>query len=643
MLSPCYSIPHKKVKSDNLNVPDEEVYSSSQESDDLSDPKSDTLASETFDNHSCQVAGSDDDNSSSGEIYYNPDTLLRIPVSTTYCYTSKNHEKFFDDDDTSDVPGAVVPDYHIGHKLKTALADATIKEKVLRDVIYAELKHGHNVKFPDSISDSDMDTGCYTEVELSSLLYQLLTNSQQPKGDLEQEMNLIQGVPMEIQSKPDLAVFRDNTFVFGVVKNQKNYDIENALHQCNLYLYSLLYFFRFRMGRRVESVFGFVIYGCGCDGLNKYHCIELVKLSAPAQLGGPILSQKHTLIHKLHDMKGIQLLIDFLKRGKTLELYETTQNDLDATFRIRSLLTLPSNLWNDPCLIKNGSIANVFHGTPCDILRIMDVFESKHRRNGGANCVRDYLTSLPSNPEVQGSKFYLKVSHNHPYFSDMARWIICELNSGPECYRDLYCVEPYSDTFLNLFLMNDCATESISSALAKIDFSQLCNMFREFWEDIMVLCSKIFHGDVLPHNMVITKDKKLMLIDWDESMMAKDTPMRYLVNVENIQYPYLRYPNFLRKWSNVQMYTQIQMVSSFFTLLDLLTTATTPTTNNNENNSCDVFVLQKVNELREVADRANEYLKRKNDEHPDYFFFVKESNKDIVRAPIEALKEILGV
>jgi hypothetical protein len=84
------------------------------------------------------------------------------------------------------------------------------------------------------------------------------------------------------------------------------------------------------------------------------------------------------------------------------------------------------------------------------------------------------------------------------------------------------------------------------------------------------LCNTIFHGDVLPHNIIVTEENELMLIDLDEGTVKAATSNRVIAHAQSSKYPYLRYPNFLREWEYRKLYTQIQMLAIFLHLVDMV-------------------------------------------------------------------------
>jgi hypothetical protein len=269
--------------------------------------------------------------------------------------------------------------------------------------------------------------------------------------------------------------------------------------------------------------------------------------------------------HSTDDMTGMQLLVNFLKYGKTFSLEKPVVRD--TAREIPALLTLPKRLWDDKCLIANGPASMVFGGTLSDITRLLGEFKQKNRR--WKEFVAGVHNFVPESPEQQ---FFLKVRLQDSTLRQIpAATVLDVFDDLSTRYREMYCdLLPYATLTLGVFFMKDCG-KRVDESLDKITLCQLCVMFREFWEETIALTSLMFHGDALPHNIVVTDDKKLMLIDLDERTVEADVAERVIHDVTKEKYPYLRYPNFLRQWENAQLYTQSQLIASFLYLVSKIT------------------------------------------------------------------------
>jgi hypothetical protein len=154
---------------------------------------------------------------------------------------------------------AVNAKVEIRDNLQAALKNDDLPENDLRYAIHDELKH-QGVPFPASeIKDKEE----YTEAELFTLLYEWY-QTLEIGVQYKKEEDFLHGLLVPTSSKPDLTVCRENTMLFGEIKNCKAYKNSSALSQCAVYLAALLYFIRVRMGVAVESVFGFFVCGCCC-------------------------------------------------------------------------------------------------------------------------------------------------------------------------------------------------------------------------------------------------------------------------------------------------------------------------------------------------------------------------------------------
>jgi hypothetical protein len=587
-----------------------------------------------------------------------------LTIKESYC---SSELFFFEDADAS----VTVPE--IGKELKSALKVANMKEEMLRNAIYRELKLRNGVQFPrvNAIKESHE----YQEADLGNLLLELYpymlsqredqeSNPSMSEGgeeddnqelkqyksqsgeedeeekqeeeeikkedegeEYEKEERILKGLPVTTTSRPDLAVLRDNTFLFGECKNNTSYTIDHASNQCTLYLCTLLYFFRVRMGKPVESVFGFFVCGCGCSDLDGRYAIGLIKLSAPRLLGSQMLCQKFCGTYPTDNMKGMELLVNFLKNGKTVEFHKLAEKDQDEQHRIPALFSLPVELWNDPCLVRNGTSSIVFRCSKKDVTRLLHQFPDLHKEWETFRAKVNRFLRFRKNRH-----FYLKIRFvNFSLQSKTFNPVVALKSNGPSQYKKVYCVKPFSaPPFLEVNLMEDCGTSLTASTLILIGFKRFCIIFRDFWKKTILLCSVIFHGDVLPHNIVFTNNKKLMLVDCDEGTVEQPVCKRVIDNRKNAKYPFLRYPNFLRVWENAELYTQIQMLATFLEILELFTVE-------------DPVVAKNVKILQEQALETNNYLSQNNNKTPSMFNFATEDDWNVLVNSITTLKNIIGV
>ena len=220
--------------------------------------------------------------------------------------------------------------------------------------------------------------------------------------------------------------------------------------------------------------------------------------------------------------------------------------------------------------------------------------------------VCDYFSRLE--PAAHDRKFYLKVRSKDAGLQSCPAGTVKKcLKSLPLQYKEMYCVVAFGTEDLGVFLMKDCGDKVDNNTFATHSFRDFCSIFGKFWKETMSLCDAIFHGDALPHNFVYNeKSNKLALIDLDEGVHEADAPERVFEDIASLQYPYLRYPNFLRSWSEAKLYTQIQLLASFMLLVDSL-------------DSLNEEETRAVEKLHDVTNTAEEYLQSKNDKVPSCF------------------------
>ena len=520
--------------------------------------------------------------------------------------------------------------HSIGENVRRALKNSKLSENGLRNAIFTDLKRRHGAAFPASSSHQGSGMNLrglrvrrdeqYKESNLKSLLAECYRSEGFP------EERLLRGLNVTTTSLPDLAVLRGESLLFGEVKNDAKYSKAHASKQCALYLCALLYFLRVHMGVRARSVFGFCICGCRCSGIGpKKYAVCLVRLSAPTALGSSLLAQVFSKKCKTEDLSGVELLVRFLRCGKTLEVVGSSEPLVGASHRIPALLTLPEDLWADPSLVLNGTTSMVFKGDSDVISGHLKRFQLT-----GRDWRQFLFSTLDYLDRAEKKKsFYLKIRLKD---TSLRPTPAISINALPDDqYDELYAVTPYGSDTVGVFLMNDCGTNINEETFVNTSFVTFCGLFSNLWRKTTSLCDKFFHGDVLPHNMVYNEaTQELVLIDLDEGTKKANAPKR-IIEDDGVLYAYLRYPNCLRGWEQALLYTQIQLVASFL----LLTTL--PCLVESMNQEHERF----LDDLRRQADLANGYLESTDDNEPDDFSDESRSSTMILSNVVSALKGYL--
>ena len=531
----------------------------------------------------------------------------------------------------------------IGDNVKRALKDRRLSENELRNAIYTDLKHNHGVQFPVSSSRWESEIMLrrifgrnerYQETPLKALLnefYESRLSREEGLNAILIQERLLKGLNVTTTCLPNLTVLRARSLHFGEIKNGGTFSISNASKQCALYLCALLYFFRVHMGMKVRSVFGFCLCGYGCFGAKKNeYAVGLVRLSAPEHLGDSLLSQVFWTQCRTDDLFGVQLLVHFLRNGKTQEIGGEIEQVIAASHRIPALLTLPEALWNSPHLVSNGTTSMVFCGNKDEITRLLERFPPSLDRRWEIfeGQVSDFFKSLK--PADSTKHFYLKVRLKDTSLRPNPANSVNELfGKYQQQYYDTYCVLPYGTDQLGVFLMHDCGDTVKEETIVDLGFHKFCSIFSILWGETKSLCDSLFHGDALPHNLVYNAvSQKLTLIDLDEGTVKANAPKRILED-DSVVYAYLRYPNFLRAWTQALLYTQIQLVASFL----LLTSPSGLFDNLNDEKSS-------VDKLHRMAAMTEEYLKSNDGEDPTDFGLRQPP--DCLHQTISTLEEILN-
>jgi len=215
-------------------------------------------------------------------------------------------------------------------------------EDSLRNAFFKGLQTQDGFYFPKGADENNC--GEYKEMELKALFKKFGEQFNEDVSVYDKE----QGFLVTTTSKPDLCVLRElpggkTEVKFGEVKHGRNCTKESASRQDFLYLYSLLYFFRVKLGIPVDTVYGFVICGPKCQKLegNEY-AVGLLKLSSPSGLGDNFTGRQYIKAYKTSDSTGLQLLAHFFTNGKVSNVESALQDQRDQGKRAPFYLPFPA-------------------------------------------------------------------------------------------------------------------------------------------------------------------------------------------------------------------------------------------------------------------------------------------------------------
>lgn len=505
--------------------------------------------------------------------------------------------EFFPENITRENPDTIP----IGRGVQYALKFTWYNQDRFRNAVYWELKSNHGIKFPDSSAQTGpFRHRKYKETNLANLL-------KERYGGEDSMPRLLHGLNVTTTSMPDMAVLRDGYLYFGEFKNSKHYTDENAARQCTLYLYSLLYCFRVRLGLDVKAVFGFWVCGPNCHPESDEYSIGYIRLAAPENLGGSLRAQTFSNDFKTDSVAGLQQLIYFLKFGKIVEQEDTAPH---GGHRIPAFLSLPKKLWNSKLLVPNGTTSMVFKGTGDELLGLL---EKVHITAGGTSRFDSFLLDAKEAFSNGGdSIYYLKIRLRDTTFRDNPIYTASTIfTQYKDVFKKIYPmemfpIEPWGNANTGIFIMNNCGISlNQSEEFKKLSFSAFCECFAKLWEDMSSMKLVLLHGDALPHNMVYNENiQKIMIIDIDEGTIGSNAHNRVIEESDQNLYAYLRYPNFFRIWLNRDYYTDLQLSVSFLLLAEMFVEKM-------EEEDKGLIV-----HLQDLAEEANSFLKHLKKKSP---------------------------
>ena len=462
-------------------------------------------------------------------------------------------------------------------------------EDALRNDIFKELKGNAGISFPDGSDDNNC--GQYSEMELKAHFVQFgkKLNEELSINDKEQ------GMLVTTRSKPNLCVSRElpdgNTEVkFGEVKHCKAYTKKSASRQALLYLHSLLYFFRVKLGIPVDTVYGFVICGPKCKDLKSDgYAVGLLKLTAPQGLGDEFEGRQYTTAYKTNDSTGLQLLVHFLTEGNVSNVSTAFQYRREKEKRGPCLFAVPRSLWKDTEgpdgreLVIGGTCAMVFR---VSFNKLGELLEEVTRSREDVFWAL-YLSQEGEKWKDCAGKVYVKIrtkdttAHFQEDFFCLRYRILQDQKRESERTRvdggdtdflvsvgdffETYIVAPYGSSSFCLCVMADRGVPFDPETVVRNELKMLLGDLKV---KIMGMAKVIFHGDALLHNIVYNEStKSLHLIDFDEgTRVGKKVPRRSLNFTSGFPwFEALLYPNALRQAA--ESYTRVQFTASVLLML----------------------------------------------------------------------------
>jgi len=489
--------------------------------------------------------------------------------------------------------------YSISRETMETLQDIKMDENALRDKIFKELRDRHAIVFPASASNGE-DDEMYKEDTLENVINEFLTSTIGMDHQSLELGRITRGLPVTTTSLPDATVIRKEAdqgglddfgkirqlycLIFGEFKHGPKYSKKNAAVQCVLYLYAIIFVLRTKLGLPVVAAYGFAFCGHKCKDQKSQsknqigsYSVGLIKLSLPTTLFGEIKAESYWTRGDTGDKRPLRLLIDFLMHGNRWE-FEDIPRITDGSRLVPSLFMLPTLFWldnDDRKLIRNGTMAIVFHATKTGLLHILATAPVTISKTGGWKEFQESATKITT--ESPNERFYLKIRSRDTSLQSSPGSDMKEQWESIQKHSDLaatYPVAPFVRSNMCFVIMRDQG-----EALKKDSFKTvgtLCFAFQTVLGVGEHLRGSLSHGDMLEHNFVLHSDKRLRVIDLDESVAEhNELPERKVVyttrkRIKKAPYPNwyaaMRYPNVVRQDNWV--YTQIQLIAAFIKLIE---------------------------------------------------------------------------
>ena len=357
------------------------------------------------------------------------------------------------------------------------------------------------------------------------------------KNLFSRKTNIANGLPVSLQSRPDLAVWQKTesgdlvNIIVGEGKNG-NYDMLSATKQCFACMTAHLYHWVVWESKVVDKVYGFAICGPKSkeDGRGKIK-IRLFGLSLPEYVGG-------TLQLHYYETEDCGSLRDFIIRASKVD-YSAAVNIKAVDQGCPSLLKVPKRLLTSRIegleIIQNATASLVIKLTDASVLD-EEIARDFPTRKGEFYDWSDWLDDVVTEMGTKPSCCYLKVKNylgcsnpdNNIFFRKMGI-----VRSENERFQKWYPKEIYPGELDPFFIpkgiyimMNDMGNPIVSKncTFLKNGKERFLEEFNRFLEYNMEMAqTTLYHGDIHMWNVVYEepapeeKFGRLHMIDYDEA------------------------------------------------------------------------------------------------------------------------------
>lgn len=357
----------------------------------------------------------------------------------------------------------------------------------------------------------------------------------------------------------------------GELKHRGSYTQSQAIAQALLYMLTVLYWLRVKMGLHVPCVYGYAVCGPKCANVD-FYSITLLKISEPKQIGKPFIFEGCTYAASApYDAVPMDTLLRFLKNGKRcMADSQLKGSQIPPELRAPAYFALPSAFWVDDSpeyeLVRGGTIAIVFRATMNGVRLLL----GNGRRFRPIR--RDVQTAVGL---LERMKNFLETARGRtfPYF---VKFQVSGVSNGvSEDFFLLLEDDNFSPELKKTYIASGTGEDSYCLVMRNrgepvddntfVRYDDLKSAFQCVWDTAHELLTTLPPCDSLVHNMVYD-GRSLHLIDVDEGQRVGVPIKERIVDEDGIggYGSFLNYPNCLRK--RYADYALVQLAVSFVTI-----------------------------------------------------------------------------
>ena len=367
------------------------------------------------------------------------------------------------------------------------------------------------------------------------------------------------GLPITMSSLCDVSVrvksggqkYQDE-LVVGELKHRGEYAKSQCEKQALIHMSAVFYWLRVTMGLPAQSVYGFAVCGPKCKDID-FHSVTLLKMSAPACLGGEFIHEKnsHFASHQ-NDTTPIKTLVQFLKNGN--RGMSSVGDPLPLDRRGPFCFALPLPFWGantpDYELVAGGTVAIVFRATwkgVSELLADNQSYKKIFEQQVGLSF--EIIEKTKNLFRQQRFPHYVKFQVNVVSHGTTHDFCKLDRNEISDELKNTYPLEPFANDDAYCLIMRNRGEPAQEIKFSSFD--QLKTAFKRIWDTALELCKILPPCDTLVHNMVYD-GQSLHLIDVDEGRKFGDEIKERIFDEDGggKNGTSLMYPNLLRSRHN---------------------------------------------------------------------------------------------